>query len=391
MRTSDFTPGLAVRPLALTAREVPHVTLETNRTCNMHCRLCYNLDRESVKSAAEVRADLDTALGLRNLAALTILGGEPTLHPGLPGIIAHVKSRGLFCALLTNGLRFLDADGAGLIGRIRGAGVDRIYIHVDSGQRHVHSDIEAAREKMAGLLEGAGVPFALSVTLYGGREDDLTGVVRRYSRYRYFEGVLATLPHDPSCAPEARPELRDVYEGLKAGLGLEPVSFIPADADDADVRWLIYFYLINTRTGEAFPVSAKVPRLARRLFRWPPGKQYFAQGLGPGYVRASLAPIFLAELAFSPRRAAALIRLIRGTGAGRRADGGGMARLRDLRAQFITVQAPPELDFAAGRASVCRNCPDATVRNGKLVPVCIADLVSPLDPRMQPKLACPTI
>jgi len=396
MRTSDFTPGLPVGPLALSARDVPHVTIETNRTCNMRCRLCYNLDRESVKSVDDVKADLRTALDRRRLAAVTLLGGEPTLHPGLPEIIGHIKSRGLFCAVLTNGLRFLDEDGANLVGRIKRAGADRVYIHVDSGQAHVHADIEADREKMSRLLEAACLPFALSVTLYGGPEDDLTGVVRRYSRFRYFEGVLTTLPHDPSGRTAPPSDLRAVYEGLRAGLGLEPISFIPADTDDADVRWLIYFYLVNARTGGAFPVSPRVQRLAQKIFRWAPGRQFFAQTLGPAYVRTSLAPIVLAEIMFSPRRAAGLLGLVRGNGSRPRseASGAGPARrlfssLADLRAQFITIQAPPRIDRASGRASICRHCPDATVRNGRLVPVCIADLVSPLDPRIRPQLACP--
>jgi pyruvate-formate lyase-activating enzyme len=392
VRTSDFTPGLPIEPLALSARDVPHVTIETNRTCNMRCRLCYNLDREHVKSVDDVKMDLETALSLRRLAAVTLLGGEPTLYPGLPEVIGYVKSRGLFCALLTNGLRFLDGDGPELLDRIKQAGVDRVYIHVDSGQAHVHADIEAARERMSRLLEAARVPFALSVTLYGGDDDELAAVIRRYSRFSYFEGVLTTLPHDPSGRTAPHSDLREVYEGLKAGLGLEPISFIPADADDGDVRWLIYFYIMNARTGEAFPVSAKVQRLAQKIFRWAPGTQFFAQTLGPAYLRASLVPIVLAELLFSPRRTAALYRLVRGKDAGDagpRPNGGGFAGLGHLRAQFITIQAPPKIDFASGRASICRHCPDATVRNGKLVPVCIADLVSPLNPLIQPKLACP--
>jgi hypothetical protein len=28
---------------------------------------------------------------------------------------------------------------------------------------------------------------------------------------------------------------------------------------------------------------------------------------------------------------------------------------------------------------MCHNCPDATIRNGMLIPVCIADHISPLD------------
>jgi len=386
VRSSDFSAGLDIGRLALAPRDVPHLALETNRTCNMKCRLCYNLDRDLVKSLDEVKADLDTALRLRHLAAVTILGGEPTLYPDLPEVIAYVKSRGLYCGLLTNGLRLLDADGPELLGRIKRAGVDRVYIHIDSGQKHVHADIEAARERLAVLLEAAGVPFALSVTIYG-PEDDLADAIRRYSRFRYFEGVLALLAHDPLGPANGRLDLTGPYDALKGGLGLEPLCYIPADRDQAEVRWLIYFYIIDREGRAAFPVSARVQRLAQRLFRWAPGKQYFAQGLGPSYAKTSLAPILLAEVMLAPRRASEVMRLLRRRGpSGRRAG-----RLRDLRAQFVTLQAPPVIDFAAKRASVCRGCPDATVRNGRLVPVCIADLVAPLNPSREPLLACPEI
>ncbi len=390
MRTSDFTPGLDIEALDLTSREVPHATLETNRTCNMRCRLCYNVDRDSVKPEEEVKADLDEILRRRNPAAVTILGGEPTLYPALPRIIAHVKSRGLFCGLLTNGLRFLDPDGPGLLGRIRKAGVDRVYLHIDSGQRHVHADIEAARERVFNLLEAAAVPFALSVTLFGEKEDLPAGIVRRYSRYTHFEGILATLPCDPSDSTPGT-DLREIYDGLRKDLGLEPLSFIPSDMDDHDVRWLIYFHLVNAETGGAASVSAKTRRLAQKIYGFPPGKQFFAQSFGPSYVRTSVAPLILSELALPPRRIREFAGLFKRNGGSPMPGSRRRGRLGKLRFQFITIQAPPVMDFATGRVSICRHCPDATFRNGKLVPVCIADLVSPLDPSTSPRLACPEL
>ncbi|MGZ5478938.1 MAG: radical SAM protein, partial [Candidatus Aminicenantales bacterium] len=162
----DFSPGPRAVMLDFSAREMPHATLEINRTCNMRCRCCYNIDRSWVKSFEEIERDLDRAMALRRLQAVTILGGEPTLHPDLPRIVALVKSRGLHCQLLTNGLRFLDVDGLKLVRAVKGAGVDKILLHVDSGQAHVHGDIEAARKKLFSLMEAERIEFGLSVTVY---------------------------------------------------------------------------------------------------------------------------------------------------------------------------------------------------------------------------------
>jgi hypothetical protein len=50
-----------------------------------------------------------------------------------------------------------------------------------------------------------------------------------------------------------------------------------------------------------------------------------------------------------------------------------------IRFHFIVIQTPPEIDEAGRLIGICYHCPDATVRNGRLMPVCLADHISPLD------------
>jgi hypothetical protein len=104
-------------------------------------------------------------------------------------------------------------------------------------------------------------------------------------------------------------------------------------------------------------------------------------------VKASAFPILFAEVLLSPRRTGEVLKLL----LRRRPSGLGAGMRGGLRAQFITIQAPPVIDLDAKRASVCRGCPDATVRNGRLVPVCIADLAAPLNASREPLLACPEV
>jgi len=42
------------------------------------------------------------------------------------------------------------------------------------------------------------------------------------------------------------------------------------------------------------------------------------------------------------------------------------------------IRTPPHWDAEKNGYEFCYHCPDATIRNGKLTPVCIADLVNPL-------------
>lgn len=378
MTVSDFSPGLGATLLKFPARDVPHVTLEINRTCNMLCRCCYNVDRGWVKSFDEVARDLDRAQALRRVQAVTVLGGEPTLHPDLPRIVALVKSRGLHCQLLTNGLRFLDPDGPALLRALKRAGIDKVLLHVDGGQAHVHGDIEAARERLFSLMEAERVEFALSVTVYNEDRGLMSAAVRRYSRFRYFDGVLAVLARDAGRPGSQKVELREEYEGLRAGLGLEPTAYVPSSLGDRDVRWLVYFYLADASGTRFYPLSPRLDRAFRRLFRLATGRHLFGTNHGPAELRRIIVPFVLFEALTSPRRLAPLIRLFRRAGS-----------LKNVRLHFIAVQVPPELGPNGEIAVICRSCPDATVRNGRLVPVCVADLVSPYRPSAEPALACP--
>jgi MoaA/NifB/PqqE/SkfB family radical SAM enzyme len=61
MRIEDLKNAGYINILKYSARDVPHVTIETNRTCNIRCRSCYNLDRDGVKPLAAVKEEIDLA------------------------------------------------------------------------------------------------------------------------------------------------------------------------------------------------------------------------------------------------------------------------------------------------------------------------------------------
>jgi len=378
VNVSELSPGQRANMLEFPPAEVPHITLDINRTCNLHCRCCYNLDRDWVKSYEEIERDLDRALVLRRLQAVTVLGGEPTLHPELPRIVALVKARGLHCQILTNGLRFLEPGGPDLIRALKGAGIDKILLHVDGGQAHVHGDIEAARETLFSLLEAEGIEFALSLTVYNEDRGCMSATVRRYARFRHFDGILAVLARDGGEPGGQTVELREEYEGLKAGLGLEPSAYVPSNVSDTDARWLVYFYLTEAGGTRTYPLSPRLDRTFRRLFRLVTGRHFYTANHGPAELKRLIAPLVLFEALTSPRRWAPLAGLLRRAGS-----------VKDLRLHFIAIQVPPELGPDSEIAVICRGCPDATVRNGRLVPVCVADRISPLGPPSVPAMACP--
>jgi uncharacterized membrane protein len=52
--------------------------------------------------------------------------------------------------------------------------------------------------------------------------------------------------------------------------------------------------------------------------------------------------------------------------------------MKTIRFHYIAIQVPPEFDETGQTMNMCFHCPDATMRNGLLMPVCLADFISPL-------------
>ncbi|HET7291279.1 MAG TPA: radical SAM protein [Vicinamibacteria bacterium] len=370
MQVAELPNADELAPWKPPLRDVPHVAIETNLDCNIRCRACYNLDRTTVKPLRLVLEEIDQALGLRRADAITLLGGEPTLHPALVEIVRQVARRGVTPQLLTNGLRFLEEGGDAYLDALVEAGLKRVLLHVDEGQRHVHPDPLKAIHVLFARFERRGLFHSLAWTVYDG--GGLPPLVREFARYPHFDGVLALIAQDPDASLTAsrtrrRPSLAAEQATLARELGLAPSLYIPSNLDDADVRWLMYFYYFNARTGRAFPLSPALCRAYLRLHRRLTGRELFGQTPSRRAFRTALLSTLLLELSRSPRRLAEALRLLAGSGLG-----------RALRFHYLVIQDAPEWDPEEGTLRLCYHCPDATVRNGRLLPVCLADRVSPL-------------
>ena len=372
MKVLELSNAGKLMPLKVAAREVPHAVIEPNYTCNRRCAACYNRFREGVKPFEQVTEEIDRAIALRNLETISILGGEPTLHPRLVEIVRYIKSKGLVCQILTNGLVFLRDESNCLLDKLVDAGLDRVVLHIDCGQGLTPGEVEQMRGVLFTRLEQRGVCFGLSVTLYTENLASVPDIMHRYARYRYFDGVLATLARDMGRAgtdPPVMPadhELHDVHASIEQGLGVQPSSFIPSNLDDQEVRWLIYFYYVNVATGATVPVSPRFNRCMRRGYRLLTGRHLFAVPMNPSLTRVWFLLTAVIESLLSPSQVFRHVRLALHS-----------ALLKSLRFQYIVLQSAPRVDADGGPVEICYHCPDATIRNGKLVPVCLADRISP--------------
>ena len=372
MKLSEIADSVDLRPMKLAAREVPHAVLESNYNCNRQCIHCYNRFRDIVKPLDQIKAEIDLTMTKRNLETISILGGEPTLHPHLPEIVRYIKSRNLVCQILTNGVVLLKGGGEALLDQLVDAGLDRVVLHVDDGQGLDDHEVEEMRRSLFAKFERRKICFALSITLSDAAPDAIPGVMKRYARYRYFDGILVTIARQADqvarslSAASASPELSDVYLNIAHGLQVEPASYLPSSLDDGEVRWLIYFYYLNAATGKSVSVSPAFTRLMRRAYRLLTGRHLFALPMRPSLSKLWFLCTWLVEILLVHVQNIRYVRVAQKS-----------AWLRELRFQYIVVQSAPQFNMEKQCVEICYHCPDATIRNGKLAPVCLADWMSP--------------
>jgi MoaA/NifB/PqqE/SkfB family radical SAM enzyme len=136
------------------------VSLRLTNRCNLRCRMCFLYgelgDGRPVEarfsgpedmSLADWKAAIDSVAPRKPSIGLT--GGEPTLYRHCFELIRHIKDRGLYCGMVTNGtlLRERAED-------VVASGLDSLWISLD-GPEDVHDKIRGVPGAFRRTVEGA--------------------------------------------------------------------------------------------------------------------------------------------------------------------------------------------------------------------------------------------
>ena len=84
------------------------VCFRITRSCNAHCSFCLAPPDGSHPDHVLLRHRLDWLIE-RGVRSVQFCGGEPTTHPSLPQLLAHVHGRGVKTSLTTNALAITGA------------------------------------------------------------------------------------------------------------------------------------------------------------------------------------------------------------------------------------------------------------------------------------------
>ncbi len=130
--------------------------------CNNDCAHCYNARARNYPelSTAEWKQVIDKAWAL-GIPHIIFTGGEATLRPDLPELIAHAEGNGQITGLNTNARRLSDAA---YVKRLVDAGLDHVQITVESCDADIHDAM--MRAKGAWKQTIAGLKNALETRLF---------------------------------------------------------------------------------------------------------------------------------------------------------------------------------------------------------------------------------
>jgi pyruvate-formate lyase-activating enzyme len=179
--------------------------IEITKECNLECAICFSASHPGAGGELSVEAVLALGQGVRDagLRAVTLSGGEPTLHPGLLDIIRGLRALCLDVTLATNGLSL--AQRPELARELRAAGVSYVYVQMDTlaggtCQRIRGGDFVERKKQAIANLRAAGVRFGLTTTVIRANLPEVGAILRFAAAQAPHLGVIGYL----SAAPAGR-------------------------------------------------------------------------------------------------------------------------------------------------------------------------------------------
>lgn len=348
---------------------VPYALVDVIRGCNCVCRTCYNRERPQAKSLEEVSRELDLIFSRRRVEYVGIIGGEPLLHPELEEIVAMIKSRGVGSVLMTNGILWNETTAS----RLAAAGLVMAYFHIQVGQRRADlpekatpADVAVLAAEKTAIAARAGVDSAVSTTVRADEPERICEVLGAFRANPSSSHAFLTLERSMSTIDNgvesfgksnSMERLADVLRPL----GWRPFAFIGGKSDPSRMRWMVcHSYRRLDGCGRETGFVTLPPSLFEKFL--------FAAARACGLripVRTDpprgsiLARIALNAISGGPVKNLLFVvsTLLRGD--------------RLVRKNVIAEAFPDLRDD--GRVEYCDPCMDMVVKDGRMVPVCLAD------------------
>ncbi len=144
------------------------ICFRVTRYCNARCGFCLAPPDGAHPPAAVLTQRLDWLMA-RGVRTIHFCGGEPTIHPALAELLAHVQGRGAGSRLTTNGIALPEP----LLAALRAAGTRvKVSLHGDRAHHDAmvgRAAFDLTTQHLRRLL-AAGIPTSVQTTLVAGGE-----------------------------------------------------------------------------------------------------------------------------------------------------------------------------------------------------------------------------
>ncbi|MGM0575883.1 MAG: radical SAM protein [Myxococcota bacterium] len=225
--------------------------IQVVRHCNHFCGFCSNPTTPYVHTFETVAALADD-LAEQGYFGVILTGGEPTLHPELPRIVAYCRDLGLHVRMITNGHRLADEAFARDLGE---AGLQLVHVSVYSTRPEVEERLRGLPRTLERAVAGIDHAHRHGITV------NINSVINRMNADHLDESVAYWLEHHPYIP-------HFVWNNLDPSMGRAEVNqdrFVPrlADFEASLKRALDLLY----RSGRTFRVE-KVPLCYMTEYAW---------------------------------------------------------------------------------------------------------------------------
>lgn len=122
--------------------------LQVSRICNQNCRFCSNPENDRLIACDEALRVIDDFVE-RGYEGVILTGGEPTLYPHLPAVIAHAAKVSLTPRLVTNGQKLSDKA---YYTTLRDAGLTHIHLSIQSLDRELQGRLSGKEDSLDHIL-----------------------------------------------------------------------------------------------------------------------------------------------------------------------------------------------------------------------------------------------
>jgi molybdenum cofactor biosynthesis enzyme MoaA len=173
--------------------------LIVTRRCNLSCGYCTEYDDVSAAvPLAELRQRID-ALHRLGVVNISLLGGEPLLHPEIDQIVAYAN-RSAQVSITTNGFLLSET----LIARLNAAGLSNMQISIDTLRPdptgYIQKSLKALAPKLARLKRLARFDVHVNVVLCANTKDQFLETLQQLRTLK--QRVSVNLVHDANGAVE---------------------------------------------------------------------------------------------------------------------------------------------------------------------------------------------